>query len=54
MKLKDRLLCANHVLYERGFVMCNYYKVEEQRMTEKKDEDVIYIINCPKEVEKRR
>jgi len=54
MKLSKCLSCEKHVLYERGYVICNFYKVEEQRMTEKKDEDVIYIVNCPKEVEKRR
>ncbi len=53
MRLNDCLSCANHVLYENGYVMCNYHRVEEQRMTGIKDKDVIYVINCPKRDERK-
>ncbi len=54
MPLEKCKSCTNHVSYQQGYVMCDYHKVHEQRITGKKDKDMIYIVNCPKRVNVRR
>jgi len=54
MTLKKCKACKNHISYQQGYMLCDYHKVQEQRMTEKREKDVIYIVNCPKRVDVRR
>ncbi len=54
MPLEKCKTCKNHVSYQQGYVMCDFYKVQEQRITGKKEKDVIYIVNCPMRVDIRR
>jgi hypothetical protein len=54
MPLEKCKTCKNHIMYEQGYVMCDFHKIQEQRMTEKKNKDMIYIVNCPKRVDVKR
>jgi hypothetical protein len=47
-------VCKNHVLYQNGYVICDYYKVQEQRIIGKTGKDILCIVNCPKKVDVRR
>lgn len=54
MTLEKCKACKNHILYQQGFVMCDFYKIQEQRITGMKGKDLVYIVNCPKRVDVRR
>jgi hypothetical protein len=56
MDIKVCKCCVNHVLYENGYVICDYsyhmshnWNLPEQRVTGKGADDGIYVINCPKD-----
>ena len=49
MKLNECKSCTNHVLYENGYLMCNYNTVEEQRVTDNSEKKGVYVVNCPME-----
>jgi hypothetical protein len=51
MKIDKCQTCKNHVLYQNGYVICNYFNIQEQRVTGKKDDGTIYIVHCPIEEE---
>lgn len=48
MKIDDCKNCKNHVLFKNGYVICNYYNMQEQRVT-KTREGVIFLVACPRE-----
>ncbi len=54
MPLEKCKACKNHISYQQGYVMCDYHKFQEQRITEKKEKDIIYVVNCPIRVDVRR
>jgi hypothetical protein len=49
MTIDDCMKCVNHVLYQNGYVICNFFKTREQRVTGTKEDGIIYIVHCPKE-----
>ena len=47
MPLEKCKACKNHISYQQGYVMCDYHKFQEQRITEKKEKDIIYVVIVP-------
>jgi hypothetical protein len=53
MKIDDCKTCKNHVMYQNGYVICNYWNMQEQRVTGTRD-GMTYLIACPREEENDR
>lgn len=53
MKIDDCKTCKNHVMYRNGYVICNYWNMQEQRVTGNRG-DNIYIVACPQEEDPRQ
>jgi hypothetical protein len=49
MKIDDCQTCKNHISYQNGYVLCNYWKMQEQRVTGKREGGITYIVACPRE-----
>jgi len=45
-KLDYCLKCQNHVSYKHGFVICNYWKQNQQHVTHQESGGAIYVIGC--------
>jgi hypothetical protein len=54
MKIDDCVTCKNHVSYQYGYVLCNYWHMQEQRVTGKKESGTVYIVACPQEENGKR
>lgn len=54
MLIDECKLCKNHILFQHGYVICNYWKMKEQRVTGKKGDNCIYIVECPSENDPKR
>ncbi len=54
MVIADCMICKNHLSYQNGYVLCNYWKTQEQRVTGKKADGRIYIVACPSEEDTKK
>jgi len=53
-KLETCLKCPNHVSYKYGFVICNYWKQNQQHVTSQGDGGAVYIVGCSMKADKRK
>ena len=45
-KLEYCLKCPGHVTYRHGFVICNYWKQNQQHVTHQENGGAIYVVGC--------
>ncbi|HOP64035.1 MAG TPA: hypothetical protein PK358_15720 [Spirochaetota bacterium] len=45
-KLENCLKCPNHVSYKYGFVVCNYWKQNQQHVTYLGEDGITYVVGC--------
>ena len=45
-KLEYCLKCPGHVSYRHGFVICNYWKQNQQHVTHQENGGAIYVVGC--------
>ncbi|HOT44270.1 MAG TPA: hypothetical protein PLM53_06500 [Spirochaetota bacterium] len=53
MKIDDCMTCKNHISYQNGYVICNFWKMQEQRVTGSREGGPTYIVACPREENRR-
>ncbi len=51
MTLEDCKSCNSHVLYRDGYIICDFWKMNEQRITNHGKSNSITIVSCPRENE---
>jgi hypothetical protein len=49
MTLEECRSCSHHILYRDGYVICGYWKTNEQRITNNGKSNSINIVSCPRE-----
>ncbi|HPR39113.1 MAG TPA: hypothetical protein PLT13_16075 [Spirochaetota bacterium] len=53
-KLETCLKCPNHVSYKYGFVICNYWKQNQQHVTSQGEGGAVYVVGCSMKADKRK
>ncbi|HON15601.1 MAG TPA: hypothetical protein PLA51_03900 [Spirochaetota bacterium] len=53
-KLEKCLDCKHHVDHKFGFIICNYWKQNQQHVTQRDKNGEIYVIGCSLKAAKKK